>query len=176
MPCADCSRSPPRPWQATFTDKGNDPAFSAKVLPSGTISKLDQPDAAVKKITQPFATFGGRGQEASTAFYTRVSERLRHKDRAIALWDYERLVLEAFPQIYQVKCLNHTHYEPRRREFIGNWPLATSLSSPFRTSNLITNAIPYNPTRAWDCWTNISAFLSRRLSCFVKLHVKNPLV
>ena len=78
---------------ATFTDQGNDPAFSARVLRPGTISKLDQPDAAVKKISQPFPTFGGRGQEAPTAFYTRVSERLRHKDRAIALWDYERLSL-----------------------------------------------------------------------------------
>jgi hypothetical protein len=29
-----------------------------------------------------------------------------------ALWDYERLVLEAFPEIYKVKCLDHTQYEP----------------------------------------------------------------
>jgi hypothetical protein len=67
----------------TFVDQGNDPAFPAKVLPAGTITKLDQPDAAVKKVTQPFATFGGRGQEDANAFYTRVSERLRHKDRAL---------------------------------------------------------------------------------------------
>ena len=86
-------------FKATFIDKGNDPAFPAKVLPAGTISKLDQPDAAVKKIIQPFSTFGGRAAERSETFYTRVSERLRHKDRAIAMWDYERLVLEAFPQI-----------------------------------------------------------------------------
>ena len=45
---------------------------------------------------------------ASDAFYVRVSERLRHKARAITIWDYEHLILEAFPLIHKVKCLNHT--------------------------------------------------------------------
>ena len=48
---------------ATYTNTGNDPAFAGTVLPAGTITKLDRPNAAVKKITQPFATFGGRGAE-----------------------------------------------------------------------------------------------------------------
>src|SRR6202000_1570275 len=81
-------------------------------LPAGTISKLDSPDAAVKAVSQPYPTFGGRPVEDSTAFATRMSERLRHKDRAITLWDYERLLLEAFPGIYQARCLNHTLYDP----------------------------------------------------------------
>jgi hypothetical protein len=37
-----------------------------------------------------------------------VSERLRHKNRAITLWDYEHLILQKFPDIHKVKCLNHT--------------------------------------------------------------------
>ncbi len=159
---------------ATFTDKGNDPAFPAKVLPAGTISKLDQPDAAVKKVTQPFPTFGGRGQEPPMAFYTRISERLRHKDRAIALWDYERLVLEAFPQIYQVKCLNHTHYEPDdgiyRELAPGHVTVVTIPNQQFQTRR-----DPLRPYTSLGLLENISAFLRRRLSCFVKLHVKNPL-
>ncbi|MDR4498729.1 MAG: baseplate J/gp47 family protein, partial [Candidatus Scalindua sp.] len=163
--------------KATFTDKGNDPAFPAKVLESGTISKLDQPDAAVKKITQPFVTFGGRGKEEPRAFYTRISERLRHKDRGIALWDYERLILEAFPQIYKAKCLNHMQYEPNEsgkgiyRELApGHVTVVTipnqqfhKLRDPFR---------PYTSLRLLD---EIKDFLSKRLSRFVKPHVRNPL-
>ncbi|MCA9692372.1 MAG: baseplate J/gp47 family protein, partial [Myxococcales bacterium] len=38
-------------------------------------------------------------------FYTRVSERLRHKSRALTPWDYERLVLQRFAAIYKAKCL-----------------------------------------------------------------------
>lgn len=158
--------------KATFTDKGNDPVFPAKVLEAGTISKLDQPDAAAKKITQPFATFGGRGREEPRAFYTRVSERLRHKDRAIALWDYERLILEAFPQIYKAKCLNHLQYEPDKyRELApGHVTVVTIPNQQFH--NLRD---PFRPFTSLGLLEEIDAFLSKRLSCFVKLHVRNPL-
>ncbi|MCB0375615.1 MAG: baseplate J/gp47 family protein, partial [Sinomicrobium sp.] len=39
------------------------------------------------------------------ALYNRLSERLRHKNRAITMWDYEHMVLNEFPQVYKVKCL-----------------------------------------------------------------------
>jgi hypothetical protein len=75
------------------------------------ISKLYESDAAVKKVNQPYASFGGKKIESGAKFYTKVSERLRHKHRAITIWDYERLVLDEFPEVYMVKCLNHTGYE-----------------------------------------------------------------
>ncbi|HUF10986.1 MAG TPA: hypothetical protein VMO47_16820, partial [Rhodothermales bacterium] len=93
---------------ATFLDQGNDPDFVATPLAGGTISKLVASNAAVKKITQPYDSFGGRPQEEDEAFYVRASERLRHKDRAVTMWDFEHLVLQEFPSIYKVKCLNHT--------------------------------------------------------------------
>ena len=162
--------------RATFADQGNDPAFPARTLPAGTIAKLDQPDAEVKKIGQPFAGFGGRGKEAPTAFYTRVAERLRHKDRAIAQWDYERLVLEAFPQIYRAKCLNHTQYEPDQsgsgiyREMApGHVTVVTIPNQQFQ--NLRD---PLKPFTSLGLLEEIAGFLRRRLSCFVNLHVKNP--
>ncbi|QDA61593.1 baseplate J/gp47 family protein [Hymenobacter jejuensis] len=162
--------------RATFTDRDNDPAFPAKVLPTGTISKLDQPVAAVKSITQPFATFGGRGREASDAFYTRISERLRHKDRAIALWDYEHLVLEAFPQIYKAKCINHLHYEPNDsgtgiyKELAPGHVTVVTLPD-LQTQNLRD---PLRPYTSLGLLQEIADFLQKRISCFVKLHVKNP--
>jgi len=162
--------------RATFTDRVNDPAFAAKLLPAGTIGKLDAPDAAVKKIRQPFATFGGRGQEAPEAFYIRVSERLRHKDRAIALWDYERLVLEAFPQIYKVKCLNHTEFEPTEdgqgiyRELAAGH--VTIVAVPNQQFQNLRD--PLRPYASLGVLLEIEQFLRKRLSCFARLHVKNP--
>ena len=47
--------------------------------------------------TSPSRPSAAGRSRPTLAFATRVSERLRHKDRAIALWDYEHLVLEAFP-------------------------------------------------------------------------------
>lgn len=97
--------------KATFADKGNDPEHLAMALKATTISKLYVSDAAVKKVNQPFASFGGRKIEEGSKFYTKVSERLRHKHRAITIWDYERLVLNEFNEVYMVKCLNHTGYQ-----------------------------------------------------------------
>lgn len=137
-----------------------------------TISKLEQPDAAVKKITQPFATFGGCGAELPAAFYTRVSERLRHKDRAIALWDYERLTLEAFPQIYKVKCLNHTQYDKDGYQELaaGHVTIVTIPQQQFH--NLRD---PLRPFTSLSLLKEIEAYLQTRLPCFAELHVCNPI-
>ena len=161
---------------AEFTDKGNDPAFAAKVLSAGAISKLNIPVAEVKKLIQPFESFGGRGAESPDSFYTRISERLRHKDRAVNLWDFERLILEAFPEIYRVKCLNHTHYEPSdsgsgiyRELAPGHVTVVTVPNKKFH--NLID---PLRPYTSLGMLEDIAAFIGNRVSCFVKLHVKNP--
>ena len=162
--------------EATFADRGNDPAFPAKTLPPGTIVKLDQPDADVKTVSQPFPSFGGRGQEAPDAFYTRSSERLRHKDRAITLWDYERLVLAGFPEIFRAKCLNHTQYDPDAtgsgiyRELApGHVTVVTIPDQQFH--NLRD---PLRPYTSLGLLEQIDAFLQQRVDCFVQLHVKNP--
>ncbi|MCB1860921.1 MAG: baseplate J/gp47 family protein [Gammaproteobacteria bacterium] len=46
----------------------------------------------------------GAPQESRRGFLTRISERLNHKARAVNAWDYERLVLERFPEVFKVKC------------------------------------------------------------------------
>ena len=111
------------------------------------------------------------GAENSLEFYTRISERLRHKDRAIALWDYEHLILEAFPQIYKVKCLNHTKYQDE-----GYRELAAGHVTIVTIPNLQLQNLrdPLKPYTSLGLLTEIEKFLSRRLACFVKLHVKNP--
>lgn len=77
-------------------------------LAAGTVSKLLEPDARFRKFTQPHASFGGRRTESGERFHRRTSERLRHKARAVTMWDYETIVLEAFPSLYRAKCLPHT--------------------------------------------------------------------
>lgn len=85
------------------------------VLPPGTIAALAKKIAPVAKVLQPFASFGGRGAESSHDFRVRVSERLRHKQRASQPADFEALVLELFPAVRQVKCstANNSRDYPR---------------------------------------------------------------
>lgn len=93
--------------KAVFKDNNNAATHLETALPAGTIAKMVSKDARVSLIEQPFASFGGKGTEKDANFYTRVSERLRHKERAVSIWDYERLVLEHFPDVYKAKCISH---------------------------------------------------------------------
>jgi hypothetical protein len=163
--------------EVSFEAHENDPRFGAKVLPPGTINKLDVPHSGIKKVSQPFESFGGRVKESTKEFQTRISERLRHKDRAMALWDYERLVLEAFPEIYKAKCLNHTQYEQKSdgtgfvyREMAPGH--VTVVTIPNQQHHNLRD--PLRPFTSLGLLEKIADFLSNRISCFITLHVKNP--
>ncbi|MFC0513962.1 baseplate J/gp47 family protein [Mucilaginibacter angelicae] len=95
--------------EAEFADNDNELSHLETGLAAGTISKLVDRLPQIKSITQPYASFGGLLPEDDSAFRLRVSERLRHKHRAITIWDYEHLVMAQFPQVFRVKCLNHTN-------------------------------------------------------------------
>lgn len=81
------------------------PANRSPVLPANTIAALAQKTPKVIRVVQPFATEGGLPAEDERRFQIRVSERLRHKQRAILPRDYELLILDRFPSIGDAKCL-----------------------------------------------------------------------
>lgn len=96
---------------ASFKDNDNSTGHPKSALPAEIITTLSQRTAAIKSVCQPYASFGGKAKESNQDFYRRISERIRHKNRAITIWDYERLVLQEFPSLYRVKCLNHTNMD-----------------------------------------------------------------
>lgn len=74
-------------------------------LPANTITKLLKPLPSVKTVRQPLASTGGSASEAPLPYYARVGERLRHKNRAVSPWDFERLTLERFPEVFKAKSI-----------------------------------------------------------------------
>ena len=93
---------------AEFYDNNNELSHLNNGLEATTISKLINRIPKIKSVAQPFPSFNGKPQETDEAYYRRISERLRHKNRAINLWDYEHIILQNFPEIHKVKCLNHS--------------------------------------------------------------------
>lgn len=156
---------------ATFADQNNADDFLDTALPAGTVAKLKIPDAAIKKISQPYASFGGRAKETDEHFYIRVSERLRHKARAITAWDYERLVLEAFPELYKVKCLNHTQVDDGVYNEVKPGYVSIITIPSLKNRN---DANPLKPYTQQSTLTNIELFLKPRTSCFVQLRACQP--
>ena len=181
--------------KATFSDNANDPEHLAVPLPAGKIVKLFGADAAIKKISQPYASFGGKKMESGDLFYSRSSERLRHKHRAITIWDHERLVLNEFPEVYLAKCLNHTGYtidcdlpanDPGRVKYKEQLPGHVMLVTVPFINNLHTGNI-YQPTLSASKLADIKNFIHgldnagscnkyvKALHCgHVALHVVNP--
>ena len=91
--------------QAIETSRVTPTSTEVLPLPANTIIALSQPVAEVKNLTQPYPSRGGRAKENVFKFQARVAERLKHKQRAILPGDFELLVLEAFPAVWQAKCI-----------------------------------------------------------------------
>ena len=80
---------------------------SAHTVPPREITRMLTAPADLKCVSQPYASTGGRAAESDEQLRRRAAERLRHRQRCITAWDYERLLLEAFPEIHRVKCIPH---------------------------------------------------------------------
>lgn len=159
---------------ARLTDYGKTGVEYKSVLPAATISKLLLSDSHIKTITQPYASFNGKARETSAEFYTHTSERLRHKKRPITIWDYERLVLQQFPQVYRVKCLNHTEVRIKSSTENDN-EVAPGHVTVVTIPDLknINAANPLRPQTSLGTLEEIKLFLEQYASPFVNIQVKN---
>lgn len=151
---------------ATFADDNNAPDHLRKPLPPGRIVGSVTPLPGATRMRQPYTSFGGRMAEPDGSFQVRVSERLRHRQRALTAWDYERLVLEGFPNIYKVKCLRgdaiaHPN-EPGRIELIVIPDIRSR--RPFN---------PFEPKATTDLIRDIETFLQDKIPPLASIRVKN---
>lgn len=153
--------------EVQLQDQGNDPTHLLTPLESQKIAKLKTGLPAVKTIRQPYASFGGRAIETDPAFYTRVSERLRHKQRCISGWDYERIILEAFPNLHQVKCIPHA----KPNSWLAPGHVLLVVIPDLRNRNAID---PLQPKVDANTLSQIVESVQSRTGMQVKLHVKNP--
>ena len=142
-------------------------------IPSNIISKPAIADGAIKQISQPYGSFRGTPKENNMQFNLRVCERLRHKQRAVTVWDYERLVLQNFPQIHKVKCIAHTALSNIKQKYSELKPGSVMLVTIPDISKL-TGANPLLPFTNIGLLTDIENYLKNFTSPFVELNVCNP--
>ncbi len=156
---------------AAFENHDNGLAHLETALPAKTITKFVDSRAGIKKLDQPYYSFEGRMPENDLQFYTRVSERLRHKNRAICIWDYEHMVLQAFPDLHKVKCINHTGitqnillpYALQLAELAPGF-VTISVIPDLRNKNAINKIEPRVPVGMLD---EIKLFLKKHTNLFV---------
>jgi len=122
----------------------------------------------IRNIRQIYKAFGGRDRESESARKVRISERLRHKNRALLPWDYEQLVLEQFPGIYKVKCFNSV----------------SSKDTKIRPGHVLIVVVPNSETDASKSCAHsminvqqleqIRVYVKNMCSEFVNIEVRNP--
>jgi hypothetical protein len=162
--------------RATFTnDAVNDKLRLGQPLVSGSISRLNEANANLKKLVQPYDTFGGRVPEVEGHFYVRVSEMLRHKGRSIQKFDYERLVLELFPQIFKAKCINHS-FALNGYKYKNDFPIAPGYVLLVVIPDLkqLKAAQSFEPRVPVSMLDDIEEQLKKLTSPFVRLRAMNP--
>jgi hypothetical protein len=153
--------------EAVFVDNGNDLTRLGIPLPSASVKRLVAALPTIKKVVQPLPSFGGVPVESGQRYYRRVSERVRHRRRAVALWDYERLVLEQFPELHKVKCVPHTSPESE---------LAPGHVMLVLVPRLAVDAFdPRRPAASQDLLTEVKKFIGPLASEHVSVHIENPL-
>ncbi len=106
--------------EVTWQKQDDSAAHMESKLPAGTIKDSRVSIPGIDQIVQIADSFGGRLPEADDQFKTRVSERLKHKNRATVPWDFERLILNHFPEIHKVKCFANMVDGPQSWEQPGH--------------------------------------------------------
>lgn len=162
--------------RATFVNTAaHDQMRLSASLEAGKLSKLQEANANVKKVAQPYESFGGKVPEAEGNYYIRVSEWLRHKGRGIQKFDYERLVLDAFPEIYKVKCINHTFWAKATlyRTDVNVAP-GYVMVAVIPDLNKLKSGQSFEPKAPLSLLEKIAASLKKRTSPFARIKVVNP--
>ncbi len=139
-----------------------DKLLIGRSVPAGSINVMNGNYPDIKSVIQPADSKGGRVEE--DFIYTRVRERLRHKSRAVTLWDYERLVLQNFPEVGIAKCTN----------------LDINLRPQSKYINVIVlrNDWDYYKQKYFniDELSAIQKFLQDSANTFSKIRVMNPVI
>lgn len=133
-------------------------------IPPLTIKNTKRDIRTIQAIWQLFPSFGGRKRESESKFYTRVSERLRHKQRPVTALDIAQVLLEAFPEILIVKCITAP---PGARDEDASIVVVPRQSD----SGLFISA---EPKVDLDTLCRIKAFMQQHISPFVRLSIRNP--
>lgn len=155
--------------------KKNDTNRLNTALEAGSVGKLVEADFSVKKVEQLYPSFGGKQPEGEGHYYVRVSEHLKHKGRALMINDYEKIVLEDFPEIYKVKCISHTMglsaitYQ-KDLEVAPGFVVVTVIPD----LNKLLSGNQLEPKVPVSLLEKIANLLRKKTSPFAKIKVMNP--
>jgi len=152
-------------FSATWKENELQKEILSGAIPAGTITQPNVAVPGLMGVCQVAPSHGGRAEESKADLHRGTSERLAHKKRAVAVWDYERLLLEEFSYLSQVRCFRDcsSMCQPH-----PGWTLVVAIP---QTDN---PNLAYMPTLCNADLMDIQAFLRKHSSPFAQIEVRNP--
>ncbi|HVZ26696.1 MAG TPA: hypothetical protein VG842_11600, partial [Sediminibacterium sp.] len=138
------------------------------VLAPGSFTQFRRKIPQILNVFQPFTSFNGRVKESEKQYYTRISELLRHKNRAVTSQDIAQLVLNAFPDILKVKCFDT---ESGGNNLLPGYDLAVVV---IRNPQKRAGQVEEFPKADLSQLVAIREYLKGLLSPFIRVEVINP--
>jgi len=153
--------------RATWKNEKNSLTHLKTGLPANGIWNFRNNIAGISNIKQPEKSFGGKLPENTERLKRRIGERLKHKNRATTAWDYERLILEKFPEIFKVKCFSNM--TSQKKIAPGNILIVVI---PYLKERQKTSF--YEPMAGNPLLIIIKQFITSLASGFANIEVRNP--
>lgn len=134
----------------------------------GTIRELSKSREGLSEVCQITKSFGGKAPEDKARMRTRVAEFLYHRGRALTPRDYERLVLEEFPEVHMVKCFPGLNPENAKELTPGYLTIVP-------VSPLVeTKGNSWDPCLGGTVLSEINNFLKEKIPASATVRVVNP--
>jgi hypothetical protein len=132
-------------------------------VPQIAANIITSPQTAIPEIAttvQPFASFGGKAAETNSEMNSRVSTRLKTKDRLVTTEDFFNTIRLEFPEVYYSKTIYDT---------TKNQAFSYVLKRVADASD--TNA--FEPLLSECKELDIQKYIAKRVSPFTKVSVEN---
>jgi hypothetical protein len=147
------------------TAQGIDNNILNNGLEAGTIVKSRAKLPGIANVTQIIKSSGGRIKESYGDMRIRLSERISHRQRAVNSVDFERLVLQQFPEVEKVKCLPGLDSKGNNRQGVVTLAVMKKQSE--------TSQLKYSKANS-KLLIDIERYLSDYTSPFVIVDAINP--
>ena len=137
-----------------------------------TIKELSTSISGLSSVYQFEESFGGKARESDHKMRARVAESLYHKNRSVCIEDYERMILEAFPEVHKVKCFPHVKMNEisKRYDFMcPGYILVVPVSSLY-----CDGSFQWDPCLNGSVLRDIREFLQKKVTGLSKIRVINP--
>jgi len=149
--------------------KADDSMFEESLNYKSKVQKISyEGKMGIENISGPFSYTLNEAYENEESFYCRVSEQMRHKNRAVSNWDVERMILERFKNIEKVRVYGRNSHPNELVKGTSMQIVLIPKSNQINGTTIRSNLVDYSTL------LDVKNYISQFVSPYLKVEVSNP--